>query len=335
MHRIGTSVGLNTNKPSWSTHTYGFSLNIEVLEEAWGWGITNQLGIILADDYKFANGKPGWYKQLGHSSRPCFYLRGGGKYYLYTDYLTEWTIYTESVTINEQTVAPTTNAGETVLLTPSYKTALLAYPIGSIYINNSNTNPGTIFGGTWVCDRATAGGELLAFGLANTTEVGSAQMNANIYYSFSDLQTGQNKHYTVRNYVDGILTGKAGALYIQTKGIVGMIDATICISGLSSTNNQGFWFNKNSNALPTGVYVMPNDTRNGCLVGGAATSNGYGGASMNYLYDVNTNDDVGFFVNPTFSPYGGNFTASSGGVSCWLLVKVYAKPGYYVWRRTA
>ena len=79
---------------------------------------------------------------------------------------------------------------------------------------------------------------------------------------------------------------------------------------------------------------MPNNTRNGCLVGGGATSNGYGGASMNYLYDVNTNNDVGFFVNPTVAPYGGNFTASAGGVSCWLLVKVYAKPGYYVWRRT-
>ena len=145
---------------------------------------------------------------------------------------------------------------------------------------------------------------------------------------------GKTKSYTVRNYVDGILKGSSGALYVQTKGIVGMIDVTMCISGLSSTTNQGFWFNKNENDLPTGVYVMPNNTRNGCLVGGGATSNGYGGASMNYLYDVNTNNDVGFFVNPTVSPYGGNFTASAGGVSCWLLAKVYAKPGYYVWRRT-
>lgn len=112
MHRINLAVQLNSgSKPSWSTHDAGFTCNIDVLATAGGWGTTAAYSICLQDYYNFANNRPAGYQQLANSSKPLFYLRGGGKYTIYTDYDTgAWTIYTASTTMNSETFAPTTTA---------------------------------------------------------------------------------------------------------------------------------------------------------------------------------------------------------------------------------
>lgn len=109
MRRLKLAVELNSKtKPSWSTHSAGFSCNLDLLNEACGWGATDGQGIILESSFKFTDTMPVSYQQLGNSSRPVFWCRGGGQYYIWTDYDETWTVYTSSVTFSEQTVAPTT-----------------------------------------------------------------------------------------------------------------------------------------------------------------------------------------------------------------------------------
>lgn len=109
MHRLKLAVQLNSGtKPSWSTHNSGFTCNLDLLNKAAGWGTTDAQTIILDYSYKYASSQPVSYQQLTNSSRPVFWCRGGGKYFIYTDYVETWTIYTSSVTLSSQTIAPVT-----------------------------------------------------------------------------------------------------------------------------------------------------------------------------------------------------------------------------------
>lgn len=107
MSHLKLAVELNSEtKPSWSTHDSGFSCNLDLLNEAGTWGTTNAKGIVLEYDYKHASSQPVSYTQLTNSSSPVFWCRGGGQYYIWTDYDETWTIYTSSVTLSSQTIAP-------------------------------------------------------------------------------------------------------------------------------------------------------------------------------------------------------------------------------------
>lgn len=103
------AVHLNSGtKPSWSTHNDGFGVILDVLATAHGWGTIANRTVILQSDYSFANAHPASYSQMGHSSTAVFWLRGGGKYFIYTDFNTNWTIQTAAYTVSEETVQPTT-----------------------------------------------------------------------------------------------------------------------------------------------------------------------------------------------------------------------------------
>lgn len=117
LRRLEVAVQLNSGtKPSWSTHANGFTCNLDLLIKGYGWGTTDGQSICLQYSCKYVaieNGvinNPCGYHQLYNSSRPVLWLRGGGRYYVYTEYETDWTPETTESVYSEQTIAPTTTA---------------------------------------------------------------------------------------------------------------------------------------------------------------------------------------------------------------------------------
>lgn len=207
------------------------------------------------------------------------------------------------------------------------------YPIGSTYMNASDVNPSTLFGGTWELERTFFGGELLAFGTAVNGSRNEDEIVKNLTTPFSDYRI-PNKKYNFTNYVDGILSSGRGTIVIKPQGIVGLVEAQIYLSGLGANGTKGFWWCGNYNELPTGVTLLPHDGANGLLTGPIDTN--YGGNSNTYFYKVDDTADfnTSFYINPSFQSYGGDFTPCSSTTKCYLMVKAYAKTGTsYMWKR--
>lgn len=96
---IKVVVNLNSGtKPSWSTHSSGFSVDFHIDTQASGCGTTHAETIIYSDTFNFCPVSPVSYKQLGYGSRPILYLRGGGKYRVYSTYNAAWKIYKDGYT---------------------------------------------------------------------------------------------------------------------------------------------------------------------------------------------------------------------------------------------
>lgn len=97
--RIKVTVQLNSGtKPSWSTHSSGFTCNLDLWVTAHGWGTTSSETICLNSTYAFTDQNPVGWSQLGNSSLGILLLRGGGRYLVYTDWDTSWTIHNQSIT---------------------------------------------------------------------------------------------------------------------------------------------------------------------------------------------------------------------------------------------
>ena len=105
---INNQLRSNT-APSWSTHTgKGFVCNLSARMIGDGWGIVNDnYGWIDNASYNWCDKMPAYIQQMTHSSYPVFYLRGGGKYYVYTDYACTWSIKTDTYERYNESVAPT------------------------------------------------------------------------------------------------------------------------------------------------------------------------------------------------------------------------------------
>lgn len=106
------NVQLNSgSKPSWSTHSSGFTAVVDILEESSGWGTTRMLGEVLINDQYFIadeNKPPVGYQQMSYGSVPVWWLRGGGTYFLAADCDCTWTIQKSKYENSGQSVAPTT-----------------------------------------------------------------------------------------------------------------------------------------------------------------------------------------------------------------------------------
>lgn len=97
----GIKVVVNLNSgtnPSWSTHSAGFSVDFHIDTQASGWGTTYAETIIYSDTFNFCPVSPVSYKQLTFGSRPILYLRGGGKYRVFSTYNASWKIYKDGYT---------------------------------------------------------------------------------------------------------------------------------------------------------------------------------------------------------------------------------------------
>lgn len=107
--RIKLAVHLNSGTvPTWSTHGSGFTCSLDLLATSLGWGRTNGNTIILDHSYLWATSNPCGYSQLHNSSRPVLWLRGGGKYFVWSEYEANFDIKTSEYTEYENTVTPTT-----------------------------------------------------------------------------------------------------------------------------------------------------------------------------------------------------------------------------------
>ena len=112
LHHIKCNVQLNSgSKPSWSTHDGGFTVNLDLLVTAYGWGATHMNSICLNNDsgWVTSGANPAGYSQMGNGSVAVFWLRGGGQYRLYADWDANWTVKTSTYTNSEQSVSPTTS----------------------------------------------------------------------------------------------------------------------------------------------------------------------------------------------------------------------------------
>lgn len=112
LRRFKCNVQLNSgSKPSWSTHSGGFTAVVDILYESSGWGTTCMQGMVLVNDQIWINDynkPPVGYQQMSNGSIPVWWLRGGGTYFLAADYDCTWTIRKSTYTNSGQSVSPTT-----------------------------------------------------------------------------------------------------------------------------------------------------------------------------------------------------------------------------------
>ena len=85
--RLALIVALNTNVPSWATHSSGFSCNIDVSLTRSGWGAQGCSYTKWHDDWRLCGDKkPAWFGGFVYTTNlAVFYVRGGGVYNLYSD----------------------------------------------------------------------------------------------------------------------------------------------------------------------------------------------------------------------------------------------------------
>ena len=84
--RLALIVSLDTNVPSWATHSSGFSCNIDVSLTRSGCGAQTCSYTKWHDDWRFADKKPAWFGGFVYTSNlAVFYVRGGGIYRMYSD----------------------------------------------------------------------------------------------------------------------------------------------------------------------------------------------------------------------------------------------------------
>lgn len=204
-------------------------------------------------------------------------------------------------------------------------------PDGVIFMTQEDTNPAELFGGTWEKIRTFEGGDLIAYGSARNNATSNVEVAANVQIPFSDTKI-PTKVNSIESLVDNILTFKNGTFEVQTKGIVGLIEADYTLGGLGGSGLSAIWFAaSNHNPLPEGVEFLGDVSAMKTM---AAT---FCGCTGKFLYKVNEHtDNKQFYINPQGAPYGGQFTPTSGGVRCTLSVKVYARAGKTnVWKRTS
>lgn len=153
LHHIKCNIQLNSGtKPSWSTHSAGFTVNLDMLVTASGWGTTSARSIVLDNSYGFVtsgSSSPAGYSQMNNSSKAVFWVRGGGSYRIHSDWDANWQLQTSTYTDSSQSVSPTTSyPGVNYNKATLDGGALSSYPVGSIYMSTSSTSPASLFGGS-------------------------------------------------------------------------------------------------------------------------------------------------------------------------------------------
>lgn len=252
MHHLKLAVQLDSStNPSWSTHYAGFTAILDILQEAYGWGVTDGVGIVLEYSYKFASSNPVSYTQLTDLSLPVFWCRGGGQYYIYTDYESNWDIITSSTSFSNQTVAPSSSL-------PG-----LSIPMNTIY---SNITGGYVY----------ANGLLKSTNYDNTVTIGSQNSSYCHIYNSANIPFYFNKDIQVngRNVTAPVIAYSNSS---GTSGTVTMSESasnykSIRISYKNDDEQYGtttFSSVSNANGTTYGTIVRKNNSNSKILLNSA------------------------------------------------------------------
>ena len=191
---------------------------------------------MLDYSYGFANSMPVSYLQLTNSSRPCFYCRGGGKYFIWDDYKTNWEIVKSSTTYTSQTVAPTTSLPAN------------SYNIANIGARASNVT-GTVAIANGGTGATTASGARSNLGLSTVASTGSYNDLSN-KPSIPTMPTVGNGTLTIQKNGSTVASFTANA----TSGVTANIGVPTGIS-ISTTSLKGNSYSTSATTVAFSGYI--------------------------------------------------------------------------------
>ena len=242
LRRTRVAVQLNSgSKPSWSTHDGGFTMNLDVLVKACGWGTTDGLTLFLENEARWCDtskGVPAYFQQLTNGSKAVFYLRGGGKYTIHSDWNAEWTIATSSTTISSQTIAPTTSApsnnGYFILNEGNYSSRIRTLSSAVIFSSNATVN-GTLTAATLnVSGHITGGNNIYASKSGGEAQNGVKYNGGGLYFWGNNSGGSRGIYDTKWGYV--VRWVGSGAMPMFNGGLI--VDPTF--------NNSAYAVNANN-----------------------------------------------------------------------------------------
>ena len=186
--RIECRVSLNSGtKPSWSTHSSGFSVRKIWEVNGSGWGMNPVNRRILVSDYQYASSDP--VRGIGqntNSSIEYVYVRGGGKYYFYVSHNVDATLRTSSYTNNGVTISVLTSTPAAISRNVAYVTDNVAsatkLATARLLWGRSFDGSGDISGNIIVGDAIIRGSVT-----SNNTRFISSDNASNIYFSVGGL----------------------------------------------------------------------------------------------------------------------------------------------------
>lgn len=281
LHRFKCIKALGAPKPNWAKHILGYSVQMELLNAAGDWGALSEFLIVLTNTSLFTNGKVVWYSQMTNSNIPVFWLRGGGQYPLYTDYPCTWTVRTASYSVNGQTVAPTTTAGDTV---------------GTLSYNNwGGVTLPVAKGGTGATTAAAARANLAALGAKNEysytgmTTIAGGNSGADDW--IRTTKAGLIPYSTTDKSSLGTSSWKFGNAYIET--VHGNLDGTAnyANSAGSAVDQTARDAAANANANANNRMPIGGGTFTGRVV--AAVTYGYHNSVFNGIVRASNWGDTG------------------------------------------
>jgi hypothetical protein len=170
--KISVLVGLDSGTvPSWSTHQSGFSVRYISEVNGSGWGTSAIHRKILADAYTFATVPPiGGVSQMPTASKEVIWVRGGGRYFFYTNVNTSVVLRTGSYTENTDTVSPSTTAINNPIEQGSLPVGFGAvYVQGNTVIHSGNISSQSVNYANTAGNSNTVGGYLPSFSGAGNT----------------------------------------------------------------------------------------------------------------------------------------------------------------------
>lgn len=110
--RVEVLVSLDSGtKPSWSKHRRGFSVR-KIWEFApYAWGVNSRAVLnVYLSDFNLAEIDPvRGLSNLSHFDKCYVYVRGGGKYHFYASHEAIVILHTDTYTVGDQSVSPTTD----------------------------------------------------------------------------------------------------------------------------------------------------------------------------------------------------------------------------------